>query len=61
MHTEATVGNRSVAMVGTRISPSRKNSKSSAIKASGGCKGQEVMHLQVFCNVWHHSKVQKPA
>ncbi len=27
------------------ISPSRKNSKSSAMKASGGCKGQAVMRL----------------
>ncbi len=45
MHTEATVVDGCMMILATGISPSRKNSKSLAMKASGGCEGQEAMHL----------------
>lgn len=50
-----------VVIAGAGISPSRKNSKSSAMNASGGCDGHEVMRLYVCCDVWHHSEARKPA
>ncbi len=44
MRTEEIVAEGVSWMMWMGISPSRKNSKSSAMKASGGCKGQAEMH-----------------
>ncbi len=43
--TEAMAGKLYVVISGTVISLLRKNLKSSMMKASGGSKGQKVMHL----------------